>query len=1431
MKNLSKKVALLILLTGIIVPVFQSSVYAVDTDDVPRIVDVPRIDSENNRDWIENTGDPAHTADKIRTSNTYYRTVALTVSRCYPGTQIPTGESYVAQLYTLSTIQSNGVEYNTIGTSYADFLAKASPEWQAEYQSYVNGETQGEYYIKFDAVMVVYENGQLLTNPDGTPYLFNDYDSIAGAEPWANKDGLYSHFNKFIPIRKSKKGEKKVANATITASSDGPDEYDYQVTHDSTAPIEYHEGNSSPAGYDIGTGIPTTEKLHNEYDATSWYAETDVRVRVKYWDEYHKNVSYQFPYWDGVSYHTKEETYTNDLGETKTRTVPDYDRPLVTIENWGHGSVDFSGEFMDQFWQMIPIVSYQYLANTRCLDFSDAEVRNKTFENGIIRYSSSKNIEATCISTNNYIDAASAGNASVLGGKDWYSIPSTDDTVNYNWHGTDATHIRINGTLPSVNDYVTSSVITVGPPNGKYFIGSTPQSSGGVEACERYHMGLRADCRSAIESVISTRNDYLKIDGHVYMGDSGSFVQGCDFVGPSAEDNPQKYSQYGGKTWGKLTKSAGVQQQYGYAGETLAGTDTGTESGSQDTTIPAKVDNGDYETGFMVNYKQIIVNNGSIQSFKCDTEGDEYGYGGGLVPEHLKDNEYGSNSRPGWVFIHTPIISLFNILSAEPDSTGKIPLKEEAVHDNIQLVNSMINGDALAQMRLDNYYVLDFIQTEHLNKTGYGYSEVSDGVEKYSKYDKYTLNKWVKFPFSVIYEDKIYPKNYWILVKSPGQTLTNGTVGDGYKKRANLTAGTKESNWAPTSDNHWRKMPFYIPSWAEEVGGPGNDAKIKILVEAINVSGTYGGDHNGPEYKKGGPTSDVTLNDDGTISIDEDAITYTDPNETSRDAFGDLVDSDKYVTWVLKEQNVTDNSDFHATGTNISGTVDGQTVSQAEEMENLWEQNKNIAQDKWADYPKGAHYCAISELQCQTSGIIYGFTITGSSDSDSFQYEPSGSKMEEFDVAFCTYKQEKTVGTQNRIGGDVVRYHNDGTVGRNEAGTPSWPKFNTLVLTKGKSSSMKDKGVVVKGSRFSYCLKTIANLWGETEDWGTEIKGDFIKIIPTFRYYREDYPTGDLDNGTFTEVPMDKLRIYYDSPTSRDKFIEYGSEADLASRNMQYVQLINAQFDDSYYLDDQTFKGYVKNNSSLTGVIQNLKYGDWVSYTVDDYNKKFSSTGADMTNQEYLNTKHKSFNLSTITLNSGLRFLSGENEELIRNIKGNGNEWETLLTLRDGSPNGKAPGVTNLNSSWEDMFRKSMQTWYGQYYIPANLYIIDLTKHPEMETKTLEEYAEEKGGIKKDDPIFEPNTGYLVINFSILTYNEGTPHLQYGGKNVGTSVRTPSETMWTKEGFDPVIPSPDPTIIPHRITDTIELEDGDVAIIDLSQSVTDRYKAAIFNIN
>lgn len=490
---------------------------------------------------------------------------------------------------------------------------------------------------------------------------------------------------------------------------------------------------------------------------------------------------------------------------------------------------------------------------------------------------------------------------------------------------------------------------------------------------------------------------------------------------------------------------------------------------------------------------------------------------------------------------------------------------------------------------------------------------------------------------------------------------------------------------------------------------------------------------------------------------------------------------------------------------NSDGRYGGDHTSEQEAI-----YNKNYTYE-YAD--DGAKYVATYKFEVQLSGIIYDFTITGSSDKDTYLYEPNtNGRIEAEHIAFCMYKMEKHVGKLNRYGETALRYRTDGEI------THDWKDKDTLPLTEGRSNTFEGMGYVMKGSRFSYSFKTIANLWSE----GT----DYVEITPTFRYVRHD--------GTVT----DNIKIYYNPRTSKDVFVEYGSSQSMSAENTESVQLIHTEFDDSYYdeLNDWIYAGKTKD----------YQIGNWLNYTVNKHNRL---TGDDLTVEEMMWRKTPCFNLSKIVLNSDLRLLSGEWEQLKRNTKGNGREFAGILRYSDKTytednlETGETEeGLKNWSDEKQDKFKKSMQTWYGQYYVPAELFIVDLDDpdtqdlirdyglDPDPDTFDLMEYMnkviekDSTPGIREDDPIFERDGGaggYLIINFDIRTYNEGKPHLQYYGMNEG------SRDMWKTEGFDYTVDVGDFEENEHPV----DLKSGDVAIVDLAYSVKDKYKAAIFNIN
>jgi hypothetical protein len=368
-----------------------------------------------------------------------------------------------------------------------------------------------------------------------------------------------------------------------------------------------------------------------------------------------------------------------------------------------------------------------------------------------------------------------------------------------------------------------------------------------------------------------------------------------------------------------------------------------------------------------------------------------------------------------------------------------------------------------------------------------------------------------------------------------------------------------------------------------------------------------------------------------------------------------------------------------------------------------------------------------------------------------------------------------------------VRYRIDGDINRN------WPQQDTLPLMAGTSHSFSDMGYIMKGSTFAYSFKTIANLGDEN---------DSIIITPTFRYVREDGTVADWED----------IKLYYHSPEDNELYVEYGSTRDTEERNATYVQLSGKMFQNSYYEDEDP---------------NPKQFGRWLTYSAG---KESIST------QEYLYRDSSYYCMSKIKLPYTARMLSGEWEQLKWNTRGRGKEdnaiirysdltYDTYNGYIDGVPN-YTRGQSNWTSSMTEEFRDSMQTWFGEFHIPADLFVVDLKKHNLPSDFDLMEYMTQKGGIQEDDEIFDTDQGYLIINFDIKTKNGGKAHLQYDGTGGG---KTGGNDMWATEGNPTTV-----QVQQHKVDGTvytIPLESGDVGIIDMTLSINNRYGAAIFNIN
>ena len=129
---------------------------------------------------------------------------------------------------------------------------------------------------------------------------------------------------------------------------------------------------------------------------------------------------------------------------------------------------------------------------------------------------------------------------------------------------------------------------------------------------------------------------------------------------------------------------------------------------------------------------------------------------------------------------------------------------------------------------------------------------------------------------------------------------------------------------------------------------------------------------------------------------------------------------------------------------------------------------------------------------------------------------------------------------------------------------------------------------------------------------------------------------------------------------------------------------------------------------------------------------------------------------------------------------------------------------SNRPSSVSDSkVRRSIQKWYGQYYLPAKVYAV-------KKGGNVSEYAKKHGITFKES--FWKKNGYIVVNFAIETIQDGERHLSYINP---VNSKYGYCNMWKLEGFT------------YSKKDCkgnkFVLQDGDYAFFDLDKSVADDY--------
>ena len=483
-----------------------------------------------------------------------------------------------------------------------------------------------------------------------------------------------------------------------------------------------------------------------------------------------------------------------------------------------------------------------------------------------------------------------------------------------------------------------------------------------------------------------------------------------------------------------------------------------------------------------------------------------------------------------------------------------------------------------------------------------------------------------------------------------------------------------------------------------------------------------------------------------------------------------------------------------------SGTIEVKVY--AYNVEGRYEGSHNVAEAMEVEMNTlTSSYIATYTVTDQLSGHIYGFTVTGVDDRDMYDFlDLEKSIWDRIGYSLCPTKEEKVPGTKNRHGEDMIRHQVDGSLStftKNPDGSYS-PDHNLLPLRKGSNATAglhTGDGRLWLGTGFGFNLKTIANLWGNN---------DYIEITPTFKFYAKDGSHVDtirMDGDTPVSTNNRLILLYKENGKYKKFFDVRGQEK--ASVAMGDKKFNNSYYDTDVHLQDTVVK----------------KYGNWIEYTLQRWNETNHLYGnAAKTRYEMMDRAWPCYTNINITLDKNLRMLSGEWEQLFKNRNRVNYDVATYFDFNED-------GSFDENIPEETTFRDSMQTWYGGYCMPGKILVYDNINGDfyTRDNLSLADFSNE----------YE-----VIINFDIIAYQNGTPHLAYGGMINGGRV-------WEKEGYDnkedgPTPPNPTPDPDPDNPGEDPSLEpepehppydDGDVVIYDLEKAFKDKLEGHLINVN
>lgn len=509
------------------------------------------------------------TYDKKKTSNIWYYTEGVTITRCQYSDDGPaihkSGVFVGEQLENTSKI--------LVGTQYKDkwvisinkIIERAKErdkEWGQEIQDAIDG-TGPAVYIKLDCMMYVVDDnigeeyGPFMNVPrwgggDGNQIVGVLEDGKSMADFGFNvANGLFSHFNHYLLIGNGKVEEQK----------EYPDElvtYDYTMDHyagiDANQPAFAMSNYSSE--FNLHDGIPSSEYIDNAFLVDSWYGNTKVYARM-----------ISKPYTHSITYRWEINNQSWQWVDTDGDNVDDDYQLVDDIETYSESRLLNIGT---------AYAAFQYLADTHVYDFTNADIANGAYPGDHIYYDDTHEVPMTCIATKEYKDVAAHGTLSKEE-PDWLAETGAHVTMGtFTYKNT--YDFGLVSEKPDIDEQVGKDILAI---------------------------------RDIISRNTKTRNDKLVIDGHTFM--NNDWVSGCNFFnGESSSYVPSSYKECTqSAAWvHDYLKQSGTRPLYAFDPADVTGTDH--------VQIPPTVDNGQYPTSMKVYYQRLITYSKAATTFEAD---------------------------------------------------------------------------------------------------------------------------------------------------------------------------------------------------------------------------------------------------------------------------------------------------------------------------------------------------------------------------------------------------------------------------------------------------------------------------------------------------------------------------------------------------------------------------------------------------------------------------------------------------------------------------------------------------------------------------------------------------------------------------------------------------------------------------------------------